>query len=520
MKVLLVRPPKYNWPFINEQDNYLMPQALVCLAATARVSGHEVKAVDCMPERIGWRSLEALIRKFKPNVVAAGDSETMYAHESGRVFVLAKEIDLNIFTVAGGVHFSHALEYSFENYPIDAIVRGEGEVTFCELLKAIETGTGLSAVPGLALPFNGDKKFRLTPNRPLIGDLDELPMPALDLVPVKKYGRAKYLFSPGGVTIHHSRGCVDSCAFCACWIQMARRQEVEDTNDGFERLLPRWRTKSVDRTLEEAAELHIGYGKNCLVFVDDTWNVDPKWSDEFAEKLIAKKWNLVWFAFMRANFLLRDEKLGIFEKLVRSGLIHLCIGVERAKQDELLKLAKTSQDITEVQQVFHILHAKYPQIFRQSTFLVGVPEESKETLDQQLAYAKTLHPHYPAFHPLTPVPGTSIYKEAKEKGWLEVTNFARFDWMTPVMRTKYLSREELEWELWRLNRAFMTIPNLIKGLFSKQWYIRRMHIWWFIVALKVSWSYFLDKLHIPTATQRTEGSTLYHGLVKPKWYDK
>ena len=81
-----------------------------------------------------------------------------------------------------------------------------------------------------------------------------------------------------------------------------------------------WRTKSVTRTIEEVEILHKKYKKNCLLFVDGSWNIDPKFNEQFADEMIKRKFKLDWFAFMRADFILRDEKKGVMQKLIDSGL--------------------------------------------------------------------------------------------------------------------------------------------------------------------------------------------------------
>ena len=81
MKVLLVAPPRRLWPFMNEQDNFLMPQGLACIAAVLREDGVDVEVIDCMAEKVGWRALERRIRDTRPQVVAAGENHATYASE-------------------------------------------------------------------------------------------------------------------------------------------------------------------------------------------------------------------------------------------------------------------------------------------------------------------------------------------------------------------------------------------------------------------------------------------------------
>ena len=515
MRLLFVRPPKYLWPYMNEQDNYLLPQAIVCLGAQARKQGHEVTLLDCMAEKVGWKTLEHRIRQARPEVVLCGDSETLYAHESGRVFALAKMIDPEIICVAGGVHFTHAAADAFSKYPIDAIVRGEGEATLTALLEALGNGKTFNGVAGLALP-DGNGGVITTGHRPLIEDLDTLPFPAYDLMPMDKYGTSRYLFSPGGVTLSHSRGCIDGCSYCACWLQMARRKGQGDN----ELLRPRWRTRSVQPVVDEMEILARRYDKRCQVFVDDTWNVDPKWCDAFVDELMRRGLNVNWFAFLRADLLMRDEESGLFEKLIASGLSHTCIGLERASTKELAALDKHNMDVEQINRVVPMLRKKYPALFLQTTFIVGLRQDTAESLDRLLAYVEHLDPDYPAFHPVTPVPGTPLWKEANEKNWLEITDFSRYDWMTPVMGTEAMSREELDLKVWDMNRRYLRPMRILRGIFSIHTYRRRMYLWWLLVSLRVGWDFLVDRL-TPSRSVRTKTSLSdYVGMIKPDWYDR
>src|SRR4029450_25061 len=128
-----------------------------------------------------------------------------------------------------------------------------------------------------------------------------------------------------------------ACDFCAFWINMAER--TVDAN-GEERLVARWRTKSVEKTLDELEFLQRDFGKRYFVFVDDTFNVDPKWCEAFADAGLRRGLKSHFLAFLRAALILRDEKVGVFEKLGRAGLIHAAIGVERLSDEELKNFHK------------------------------------------------------------------------------------------------------------------------------------------------------------------------------------
>jgi radical SAM superfamily enzyme YgiQ (UPF0313 family) len=215
---------------------------------------------------------------------------------------------------------------------------------------------------------------------------------------------------------------------------------------------------------------------------------------------------------MRADLILRDEKAGVFRKLVDSGLSHISIGIERADDADLKAIGKHgySQDIT--RECMHILKKNYPQVFRQATFIVGIRSETRESMLKQVEYAKEIAADYPAFHPMTPVPGTAAWQEAKDKGWLEIEDFSYYDWITPVMSSQFLKREEIEDLVYLANKKFISPLWIIKGLFSPFPFKRDMYIWWSLVILKI----FISSVTRFANPFRVKE---YARLVKPDWYE-
>jgi anaerobic magnesium-protoporphyrin IX monomethyl ester cyclase len=509
MRVLLVQPPRKYWPFTSEGDNFLLQQALPTLAAPLREAGMDVHVIDCMPLHIGWRSLADEVKRLDPDVIACGENHALYASEALRFFRMCKEVSPRSKTLAGGGHFTNlSHRYAVAGSPIDAICVGEGEITIVEVCQEwAKADADLSKVDGLAY-FDGEKMVRTRP-RKLVHDLDTLPMPAYDMMPMHLYGKSRYLFSPGGTTIHHSRGCVSKCSFCAWWTVMADRKY---DSDGKAQLSPRWRSKSVDRVFTEVEELYYRYGKRSYVWVDESWNIDPRFNDEFAERMIRSGMKTKWFAFMRADGIVRDEKKGILEKLVRAGLSHILIGVERAEDDSLTMLDKRFYAGGVAQEALRIFKTKYPEVFLQATFIVGVKDESPESLKKQMALARTIDVDFPAFHPITPVPGTPIYDEALANGWITEEQFDDFDWLTPVLDTKYMTRDEIAESLYKMNREFVNNKWLLKGLLSRVPYKRDMYIWF----TKVSAAMAIDAIKQRVNPLNVEH---YQQLVTPEWYD-
>ncbi len=488
-----------------------MPQALVYLAAHSRETGLDVAIVDCMPIKMGWRSLSDYIKKHKPKVVGIGENHALYAHEAFKAFRMIKEVSPDTVTVAGGAHFAHLYETALQDPCLDYVVFGEGELTFtalCQRIVGHTNGGPIDVSDILGLGYSEEGKVKSTGSRPLIRDLDTLPLPAYDLLPMELYGTSKYLFSPGGATTQHSRGCTLSCSFCAWWTMMATRKE---NDDGSVTLTPRWRTFSVERHLEEVELLVKRYNKRCMMYVDESWNINPKFNEGFSDEVIRRKLPIKWFAFMRADAMLRDHKNGILPKMVEAGMAHICIGVERAEDTDLANWNKHRYSQSQTVQVFQILKKHHPSVFRQGTFIVGVRDETKDSMWKQAELAKKLELDYPAFHPVTPVPGTAVYEEAKQKDWIELPDFKNFDWMTPVMRSKYLTRDEIAWQIYEMNKSLVTPKWLLKGLTDKTPYRRYMYAWWFKVAANMAVDLLKQKINPLTSRD-------YMNLVKPEWY--
>ncbi|MDP8296770.1 MAG: radical SAM protein [Candidatus Orphnella occulta] len=516
-KILLVRPPRYLWPFINESDNFLLPAGLPCIAAAirAKIKTIEVKIVDCPPLKIGWESLRGILKQENADIVGAGE-EALYHHEAAKLFRLAKEINPDVITIAGGHFFSWMVDHSLSKFLIDVIVRFEGEETVVELIDALMNNIDLSAVKGIAYKNNG--VIVTTALRPLVKDLDMLPIPAYDLMPMGKYSPFGYLW-PQSVTLEHSRGCVDRCSFCSLWTFWGKQTQA-DIEKGKLDIAPAYRSKSVDRMLEEVDIAYNKYNRRYIIWADPTFNVDPKWTDEFCEKLLKRNYkDLHWWAFIRADFALRDERLGILEKMVRAGLVHPLVGIERVCNEDYAQINKSGYTRDMVKELFAIFKKKYPTVFRQGTFVTCMPSDTRESMLNLVKYAVEIDIDYPAFHPVAPVPGTYLYQEAKKKDLLEEKDLAKYDWSTPVMRSLTgLSGKDFSALNMELNKRYVLYrPHwLIRGLFSTRRHKRGLYWWFFINTLKMM---FLEIKDAVLGKGNHEGLTGFMRLRKPKWYD-
>lgn len=217
MKILFVEPPKDYWFVMGE---YLPPPYGILQLAAFLERKHkdaEIQVVDCNAEGLDWNGLEKRIESFNPDMVASSALATCNTYVSVRTLEIAKKVNPNVVTVAGGQHFTIMAEESLKTYPeIDVIVRGEGEETLAELTQTVADGQPFSAVNGISFRTKG--QIRHKPPRPLIENLDSLPFPGYKFVEnlVQKY---HFTAMAGNKTryalIEGSRGCPHRCTFCS-----------------------------------------------------------------------------------------------------------------------------------------------------------------------------------------------------------------------------------------------------------------------------------------------------------------
>ncbi|MCB9760642.1 MAG: hypothetical protein H6739_12440 [Alphaproteobacteria bacterium] len=219
-----------------------------------------------------------------------------------------------------------------------------------------------------------------------------------------------------------------------------------------------------------------------------------------------------WMTFSRADCIVRDHEKGILEPQIRAGLSHILIGVERAEDDNLRDLDKRFYAGGVAEEAIRIMKENFPDVFIQATFIVGVKNESQDTLKLQVELAKRLDVDFPAFHPITPVPGTPIFDDALRNGHITEDDFDDFDWLSPVLDTEYMTKDEIAWALYEMNKQFVNTKWLLRGLTSRVDYKRDMYIWFALVSARQAWEAVKNRVN-PLKVEH------YQQLVKPEWYD-
>ena len=514
IKILFVRPPCHLWPIINESDNFLMPLSFPSLSAYLKreMEGVSVKVIDCLPLKVGYQSLHKMLEEERPDIVGVGDS-LPYVYEGLKVLEMAKNINPDIVTVAGGHFHSHMPDHSLENFPqLDFVVRYEGEKPLKDLLEALRDGREISTVRSLA--YRDGNRVVETDPRGVTKDLDTLPIPDYEAMPMEKYSPFGKLW-PKAATIQASRGCPMNCSYCS-W----SAQEGEHIlRDGKITLVPARRTKSVDRVMAEIDLLYHKHHVRYLFWVDGTWNFDTDWLDRLCSEIIRKGYKLGWWAFVRPDLLLEQEKQGVLEKMVRAGLRHTLMGGERCAQDDMKLIGKTGLNGSELLELSHLMKRKYPEVFRQATFMTGIRTETRESMERLGAYARKTALDFAAFHPIMPYPGTPLWEQANEAGWIEEYDFSKYDMFHPIMTSENLTRTEIAHLNNKLYQDFVRKQpfSYLKGMFSKIPIRRRLHWWFLFSTLRV----LLRDLWLGLKGEKQmEGFAAINRLWRPEWYDK
>ncbi len=514
-KLMLVRPPAHLWPLVNESDNFLLPLGLPAMAAYLRreMKGVEIKILDCLPDKVGWKSLEKAIADFDPDVFGVGDM-VIYMHEGMKAAALAKKVKPSVITLGGGHFHSHMPRYSLGKYPqLDFIVRYEGEETTREFLETLRAGGDISQVQSIA--YRDGEQIVETPPRPLIASLDTLPMPAYDLMPINKYSPFGVMW-PKTITIQGNRGCPYNCSYCS-WSAMEGEHVLGP--DGRHVLIPTIRQRSAHRVIEDIDLLYGKYGIRYLFWVEGTWNFDNDWLNDFCDQMLKRNYKgLGWWAFVRADKLLEQEKLGILSKMVKVGLRHVLIGGERPVDEELAEIGKTKLSGDALMQASHLLKRKYPQVFRMATWITGIRSETPASMMRLSDYTIRAKLDFTQMHPLMPFPGTPLYEEALQKGWITEPDFGLYDMFHPILRGEHMTAEEISHYTAYIQLRFVRKQPLrfLAGLFSPHKIRRRIKRYLMFSVLKLL---ARDAYLSLKGEKKFEGFGAVGKLWKPAWYD-
>ena len=446
MNVLLISPPTIS-AVKSVVGTTGPPLGLAYLASMIREE-HDVRIVDSLAEDFDHNDVEKIIKEYDPDVIGITSTTSMIP-DAYAVAKMAKRINENVKVIMGGPHVTFAPDKTFEECPyVDFIVRGEGEITFKELIDALEKNRDPSNILGLSI--NMGNKVKNNPPRPLIKDVDTIPMPSYDLLPMEKYQADGVRFG----TVITSRGCPFNCAFCSSSLQFGKR----------------WRGHSDSRVIEELRYLYEKYRIREIEFLDDTFTLNRKRAMRIAKRLREEGLDISWSGSSRVD-IFTDE---LAQAMKKSGCHTIFFGIESGSQKTLDFIGK---GITPEQSISAVKKAKKHGIRALGAFVIGFPEETKEDIEKTIKLSKKVGVDFAQFTIATPYPGTRLWRYALARKLILTFDWRKYTTLDPVMKLKNFTSQQITKLLQKAYISFYLRPlYLIKDLISRKGFIFRRAI--------------------------------------------
>ena len=440
MRILFVHPNYHsggaeiagNWP----------PAWVAYLAGSLREAGFDdIHFIDAMTNDLSDEALRDRIAELQPDVVGTtAITPSIYVAE--RILEIAKEVAPNALRVLGGIHATFMYKQVFSEAPhVDVIVRGEGEEIVTELMLAVEDGRWPAdryKIKGLA--FRDGDEIVATEAAPTVKNLDGLD-PDWSLLEWDKY-----IYIPLGTKVaipNMARGCPFTCSFCSQW-KFWRDYRVRDP------------IKVVDEIERLVNEQGVGF----FILADEEPTINRKKFVRFCEELIARGLpdKIQWGINTRVTDIYRDRELLPFYR--KAGLVHVSLGTEAAAQMKLDQFNKETK-VEENKTAIRLL--READIFVEAQFIVGLDNETEETLEETYRMAWDWQPDLANWAMYTPWPFTPLFQDLKDK--VEVFDFSKYNFVTPIMKPKALTRGELLNGVMKNYRRFY----MQKALFHYPW---------------------------------------------------
>lgn len=468
MRVALINP-RFRLPIDTRTTPHL---GLAYLGAVSQQRGDTVRVFDLDIED---QPVQDFIREFQPDVVGI-TANTPQVKQAWRTARAIKEV-ADVPVVLGGPHpsvTSEELDFeSVERPYVDIVVRGEGEATWLEVCQRIEdfkrdqedfscramfaSEKGLwDDVLGISYQAS-DGQLHRNPDRPPIADLDSLPWPAYNLFKMERYTNLQpatdHVDGARSFSILTSRGCPYRCTFCS------------------QSIMPiKWRARTPENVIEEWRHLVRELGAEEIGVLDDSANIRKDRLYRLAELLIAEGLNHVPWIFVngiRAN--LADKPL--MAKLKEAGLKRTAFGVETGNP-EILKSIDKNIDLDTIRQAFK--NCKEVGLETIGFFIIGLPGETRETMQDTINFAIELDPLIANFSMMTPYPGTRVYELVKRQGRLLVTDWEDYVFFEQKARYELgdMTAELVEEMYRRAYRQFYLRPGpIMRRLKTKDFWL-------------------------------------------------
>ncbi|WP_136644449.1 magnesium-protoporphyrin IX monomethyl ester anaerobic oxidative cyclase [Tabrizicola sp. YIM 78059] len=440
MRIVFVHPNYHsggaeiagNWP----------PAWVAYLTGSLRAAGFDdIHFIDAMTHHIDHVALRARLAALKPDLVGV-TAITPSIYEAEEVLRIAQEVAPDALRVLGGIHATFMFRQVLSEAPwIDVIVRGEGEEIMVTLAEALRDGRwpdDRRRIKGLA--FRDGEEIVATPAASTVKNLDGI-KPDWSILEWDRY-----IYIPLGVKVaipNMARGCPFTCSFCSQW-KFWRDYRVRDPK----------------KVADEIEDLVSNHGVGFFILADEEPTINRKKFVEFCQELIDRGLNkrVKWGINTRVTDIWRDRDLLKFYR--KAGLVHVSLGTEAAAQ---LKLDLFNKETTVAQNKEAIRLLREADIFTEAQFIVGLDNETPETLEETYRMAWDWQPDLANWSMYTPWPFTPLFQEIRDQ--VEVFDYSKYNFVTPIMKPAAMTRGALlEGVLKNYRRFYMK-----KALFHYPW---------------------------------------------------
>jgi radical SAM superfamily enzyme YgiQ (UPF0313 family) len=393
------------------REGMIWPQVSLAQMA-ALFPDYQVDVVDAIPHRMTWQEFEALLRQKRPRYYVTQVTGPTLQNDMYGVF-LAKSLGAR--TIAFGTHVTPMPRETMEPYlALDFVLRGEPELTLRELIDALErakpkargsnvkrqtlasspqhpiSNTPLTDVKGLVWRRSGNE-IVINADRPFIRNLDDLPIPRHDLLPLDRY-RAPLVQGPYSFVVT-SRGCPAGCRFCIKHVSYGQSVRFRSPANIVDEL------RLLDRL-----------GVHDVNMYADLFTVSREQVIGLCLLILREGLELRWTCNSRVDFV--DEEM--LQLMGQAGCWMIAWGIESGSK-EVLQRAHKGIAIEQVERALR--WARAAGIKNWGYFIIGLPGETEETIQQTIAFSKRLPLDLALFHIAAPHPGTPFFFEVVEKGW-------------------------------------------------------------------------------------------------------
>ncbi len=412
------------------------PPITLALLGTLAEKWGPVRLVDGDVESLTMDELLADMRAFAPDLVVVNtgfpsiDSDMEIAKH-------IKDAFPQTLILGFGVYFTMLEREAFQNYPfLDLCIVGEPETTFEELLQSLnEKQPNLNRIQGLMYREGSD--LRVNPPRPLLADLDALPLPDRALLKNERYRLPHN--NQAFTLINTARGCPYPCIYCIVNTYYGRKV----------------RRRSLPHILEEIQICRERFGIQEFLLWEEVFSLDKDFVHEFCQALIDNHWDIHWAATTRVGAL-DEETLALMR---RAGCYLVGLGIESGCQS-ILDAAKKKQTLEETRRAVSL--AKQAKIQTMGHFIFGLPGETRETAEETIRFMLDLDLDYMQSYCAVPYPKTELGEMAKARGWIRADKWSEYDFGgNSILQTDTMTREDVDYFRRKAFRRFYFRPGYI-----------------------------------------------------------